>query len=81
LTSPAISCRRVCRAGDDVYAGPIDNATDPLRAMAATIWAEARGEPFEGKVATAWVIIIPVPPTGMVGRRHPLKLMLVRPSC
>ena len=25
--------------------------------MAATIWGEARGEPFEGKVAVAWVII------------------------
>ena len=44
-------------ADDHVYAGPIDNATDPLRAMAATVWGEARGEPFEGKVAVAWVII------------------------
>ena len=42
---------------EPVYAGPIDNSTDPLRAMAATIWGEARGEPFEGKVAVAWVII------------------------
>ena len=25
--------------------------------MAATVWGEARGEPFEGKVAVAWVII------------------------
>ena len=42
---------------DDVYAGLVDNATDPVRAMSATIWGEARGEPFEGRVAVAWVII------------------------
>ena len=44
-----ISRRRCCRTiwpnteqPDEVYAGKIDNATDPLRAMAATVWGEAR---------------------------------------
>lgn len=33
-----------------------DNSHDPLRAMAATIWGEARGELFLGQVGVAWVI-------------------------
>jgi cell wall hydrolase len=33
-----------------------DNAASGERAMAATLWGEARGEPREGKVAVAWVI-------------------------
>ena len=28
-----------------------------LRTVAETIWGEARGEPFEGKLAVAWVIV------------------------
>lgn len=28
-----------------------------LNILARTIWGEARGEPFEGKVAVAWVIL------------------------
>jgi hypothetical protein len=45
-------------AGDDedVFAGGVDNGSDELRAMAATIWGEARGEPLDGKVAVGWVI-------------------------
>ena len=30
--------------------------SNDLFTMAKTIWAESRGEPFEGKVAVAWVI-------------------------
>lgn len=40
-----------------VFAGKVDNGKEPLRAMAATLWGEARGEPYEGKLAVAWVII------------------------
>jgi hypothetical protein len=35
---------------------PEGNACDPARALAATLWGEARGEPFEGKIAIACVI-------------------------
>ena len=34
-----------------------DNSHDPMRAMAATIWGEARGEPLLGQVAVGWVIM------------------------
>lgn len=40
----------------DVYAGAVDNSTSPERAMAATIWGEARGESLNGKIAVGWVI-------------------------
>lgn len=42
----------VCLAGP--YTG--DNAADPVRAVAATIWGEARGESPEGMLAVACVI-------------------------
>ena len=30
--------------------------SEDLEVMARTLWAEARGEPYEGQVAVAWVI-------------------------
>lgn len=33
-----------------------DNTTDPRRAMAATIWGEARSEPLAGRIAVGWVV-------------------------
>jgi spore germination cell wall hydrolase CwlJ-like protein len=33
-----------------------DNSCDPARALAATLWGEAPGEPFEGKIAIACVV-------------------------
>jgi hypothetical protein len=33
-----------------------DNAHDARRAMAATIWGEARSEPLAGRIAVGWVV-------------------------
>lgn len=35
----------------------VDNRTMDIRTMAATIWGEARGEPWLGKVAVGYVIL------------------------
>ncbi len=43
-------------AEPDTLHPPVDNARDPARAVAATIWGEARGEPRLGKIAVACVI-------------------------
>jgi spore germination cell wall hydrolase CwlJ-like protein len=39
-----------------VQTGLDDNAHDARRAMAATIWGEARSEPLAGRVAVGWVV-------------------------
>lgn len=54
---------------DEVQAtSPIDNSLDSERAVAATIWGEARGESYYGKVAVGWVIRNRVENPGWWGR-------------
>lgn len=39
-----------------VQTGLDDNAHDARRALAATIWGEARSEPLSGRIAVGWVV-------------------------